>query len=318
MSTVNHQWKKWQQLAGITVMCGLAVAGCNRSEDKPEETAEEAPVVVEEPQAPLIECNDPMIEDRLKSALENGLNQQAQRVLADYADRADISVDSNALSTKSNRVMIDINHATMLSDASDSNTTTCRASVSMTLSSEDLYQASTFGAANNLPNLPNRLAEQNISINNNMLIDDAFTYVVGMQSGQLQMRIAGRPVIVNSVADILASAVVKERIDELNAERQAAEATRRNERRADQVQQTPTPPRVEPLEPIEPTPAPEPSSTNSGSSSNNSSASSANSSASNSNANSANNNNGNKPALSQVPTDKQTEMVITYDNEATY
>lgn len=314
MSAVNRQWKKWQQLAGITVVCGLAVAGCNRSEDKPEETAEEAPVVVEEPQAPLIECNDPMIEDRLKSALENGLNQEAQRILADYADRADISVDSNALSTKSNRVMIDINNANMLQDASDSTMTTCQASISMTLSSEDLYQASTLGAANNLPNLPSRLASQNIRINNNMLIDDAFTYVVGMQGGQLQMRIAGRPAIINSVADVLASAVVKERIDELNAERRAAEAERRNQRRANEVQQAPTTPRVEPLQPAEPTPAPEPSSTNSGSSSNNSSASSANSS----NTSSATNNNGNKPALSQVPTDKQTEMVITYDNEATY
>jgi len=316
MSTVNHQWKKWQQLAGITVMCGLAVAGCNRSEDKPEETSEEAPVVVEEPQAPLIECNDPMIEDRLKSALENGLNQQAQRALADYADRADISVDSNALSTKSSRVMIDINNANMLQDASDSTMTTCQASISMTLSSEDLYEASTLGAANNLPNLSTRLASQNIRVNNNMLIDDAFTYVVGMQGGQLQMRIAGRPAIVNSVADILASAVVKERIDELNAERQATETTRRNERRASEVQQAPTPARVEPLQPIEPTPAPEPSNTNSGnSSSNNSSASSA-SSSNTSSANSSNN--GNKPALNQVPTDKQTEMVITYDNEATY
>ena len=316
MSAVNRSWKKWQQLAGVTVVCGLAVAGCNRSDNQDtEETVEEAPVVVEEPQMPLVQCDDPMLEDRLKGALENGLNQQAQRALADYTERADISVDSNALSTKSNRVMIDVDNAMMLQDASDSNMTTCRASISMTLSSEDLYQASTFGAANNLPNLPSRLAEQNISINNNMLIDDNFTYVVGMQNGQLQMRIAGRPAIINSVADVLASAVIKDRIDEITAERQAAEAARRNERRADEIQRAPTPTRIEPLEPTTPAPAPEPSSNNSsGSSSANSNSGSASSSTSN-NASSASSN---KPALNQVPTDNDTEMVITYDNEATY
>ncbi|GAA0319967.1 hypothetical protein [Psychrobacter aestuarii] len=313
MSAVNHQWKKWQQIAGITVVCGLAVAGCNRSEDKAEETAEEAPVVVEEPQTPLIQCNDPMLEDRLKGALENGLNQEAQRILADYAERADISIDSAALSTKSNRVMIDINNANILPDASDGTMTTCQASVSMTLSSEDLYQASTFGAANNQPSLPSRLAEQNIRINNNMLIDDAFTYVVGMQGGQLQMRIAGRPAIIDSVSEVLASAVVKERIDEINAERAAAAATRRNEQRANEIQRTPKPPRVEPMQPTQPAPAPEPSS-NSGSTSS-SSSSSANSSAASQPTESKP---ANQSGLNQVPTDKQTEMVITYDNEATY
>ena len=61
------------------------------------------------------------------------------------------SVSTNGVITnKTNGIMIDVQNAAVLQAASDNGMTTCQASVSMTLPSEDLYQASQVQAANNL------------------------------------------------------------------------------------------------------------------------------------------------------------------------
>ena len=226
MSIANHQWIKGTQLAGVGLLCSLAIVGCNRSE-KVDEEADKVVIVKEETVAPVIACDNPLVQDKLKAALKNTVNQQAQSVAASYANAAGISLDANAVTSKINGMLIDVQNAALLQDANANGMTTCQASISMTLASEDLYQASQLQSANNQPSLQTRLAQNNIRINNNMLVDDAFSYVVGTQGGQVQARIIGQPTLVTVVSEVIAGSAVITLVSERRAVQQQTEQAER-------------------------------------------------------------------------------------------
>ncbi|MCG3873098.1 MULTISPECIES: hypothetical protein [unclassified Psychrobacter] len=311
MSVANKNVSKWYKVAGIGMVCGLALAGCDRSEK--EDTTETAELTEQESAstentaATAVSCDDPMVQDRLKTALKNTLNQQAQTLAANYANDAEISLASGAITNKTNGIVIDVQNAAVLQAANDNGMTTCQASVSMTLPSEDLYQASQVQAANNLPSLQSRLAQNNIRINNNMLVDDAFTYVVGTQGGQVRTRIAGQPALITVVADVMAGSVFKSAMDEQRAQRSAERRAAQN----DDSQSAPVrqPQVVKPVEPIRPTQPATPPTINNPSSSNTDSSASATPEVK-------------TPATpavpKSVPKDESIDMVIIEDDSATY
>lgn len=258
MSVANKSLSKWQKVAGIGMVCGLVLTGCDRSEkEDTTETAElteQNSVSTENTAATAVSCDDPMVQDRLKSALRNTLNQQAQSLAANYANEAEIDLSSGSITDKINGIVIDVQNAAVLQNANTNGVTTCQASVGMTLPSEDLYQASQVQAANNQPSLQSRLAQNNIRINNNMLVDDAFTYVVGIQGGQVLTRIAGQPALITVVADVMAGSVYQSAMDEERAKRAAERrASAQNNSQPAPVRQPRT---VTPVEPVRPaTPA---------------------------------------------------------------
>ena len=311
MSVANKNVSKWYKVAGIGMVCGLALAGCDRSEK--EDTTETAELTEQESAstentaATAVSCDDPMVQDRLKTALKNTLNQQAQTLATNYANDAEISLASGAITNKTNGIVIDVQNAAVLQAANDNGMTTCQASVSMTLPSEDLYQASQVQAANNLPSLQSRLAQNNIRINNNMLVDDAFTYVVGTQGGQVRTRIAGQPALITVVADVMAGSVFKSAMDEQRAQRSAERRAAQN----DDSQSAPVrqPQVVKPVEPIRPTQPATPPTINNPSSSNTDSSASATPEVK-------------TPATpavpKSVPKDESIDMVIIEDDSATY
>ncbi|MGP5173765.1 hypothetical protein [Psychrobacter immobilis] len=311
MSVANKNVSKWYKVAGIGMVCGLALAGCDRSEkeDSTEtaELTEQEPASTENTAATAVSCDDPMVQDRLKTALKNTLNQQAQTLATNYANDAEISLASGAITNKTNGIVIDVQNAAVLQAANDNGMTTCQASVSMTLPSEDLYQASQVQAANNLPSLQSRLAQNNIRINNNMLVDDAFTYVVGTQGGQVRTRIAGQPALITVVADVMAGSVFKSAMDEQRAQR----STERRAAQNDDSQSAPVrqPQVVKPVEPIRPTQPATPPTINNPSSSNTDSSASATPEVK-------------TPATpavpKSVPKDESIDMVIIEDDSATY
>jgi len=313
MSVANISLSKWHKVAGIGLVCGLALAGCDRSdkEDTTEqvELTEQETVDAENSVAPAISCDDPMVQDRLKSALKNTLNQQAQSLAANYANDAEISLANGVVSEKTNGVVIDVQNAAILQQANENGMTTCQASVSMTLPSEDLYQASQVQAANNQPSLQSRLAQDNIRINNNMLVDDAFTYIVCTQGGQVRTRIAGQPALITVVADVMAGSVFKTAMDEQRAQRAAERRATQNNDTTTQtapIRQPRTVTPVEPIRPTEPTPPPtinKPAENQSNSTANTQAAAAEPS----------------KPATPKaVPKDETIDMVIIEDNSATY
>ncbi len=318
MSVANISLSKWHKVAGIGIVCGLALAGCDRSEKEDTadtaEMTEQEPVATESAVAPAINCDDPMVQDRLKSALKNTLNQQAQALAANYANDAEISLESGVVTEKINGVVIDVQNAAILQKANDNGMTTCQASVSMTLPSEDLYQASQVQAANNQPSLQSRLAQDNIRINNNMLVDDAFTYVVGTQGGQVRTRIAGQPALITVVSDVMAGSVLKSAMDEERAERRAAAQSSNNNTQAAPARQQPR--TITPVEPIRPTQPATPPTINKPTSNQNSSTE---------NNQAAATTETKKPVTpatpatpKSVPKDETIDMVIIEDDSATY
>lgn len=250
MSVANKSLSKWQKVAGIGIVCSLALAGCDRSEkeDSTEaaELTEQDSTVTGNTSATAVSCDDPMVQDRLKAALKNTLSQQAQTLATNYANDAEINLASGAITDKMNGIVIDIQNAAVLQEANENGMTTCQASVSMTLPSADLYQASQVQAANNQPSLQSRLAQNNIRINNNMLVDDAFTYVVGTQGGQVRTRIAGQPALMTIVADVMAGSVFQSAVES----QRAATPTQQNNSQPAQIRE---PRAVTPVEPIRPT-----------------------------------------------------------------
>ena len=310
MSVANKSLSKWYKVAGIGIACSLALAGCDRSEkeDSTEtaEVTEQETEVSENAAATAVSCDDPMVQDRLKSALKNTLNQQAQTVAANYANDAEIALGSGVVTTKTNGIVIDIQNAATLQAANANGLTTCQASVSMTLPSEDLYQASQVQAANNQPSLQSRLAQDNIRINNNMLIDDAFTYVVGTQGGQVRTRIAGQPALLTVVSEVVASSAYQSAMEEQRTQRAAQQA----ERPAQQNNNTTSQPRAvtpaAPARPAQPAKPPVVNQSNQGSS-NQPAATTPSTSAP-----------ATPEAPKSTPKDESIDMVIIEDENATY
>ena len=315
MSVANKNVSKWYKVAGIGMVCGLALAGCDRSEKEDAidtvEVTEQEGQVSENTAATVVSCDDPMVQDRLKSALKNTLNQQAQTLAVSYANDAEIALSSGVVATKANGIMIDIQNAAVLQATNENGLTTCQASVSMTLPSEDLYQASQVQAANNQPSLQSRLANDNIRINNNMLIDDAFTYVVGTQGGQVRTRIAGQPALLTVVSEVIASSALQSAMEEQRAQRAAQQA----ERPAQQNNTASQPRVVAPAAPVRPAQPATPPTVNQNSQSSN------NSQGSNQKSQSATAPSAPTPlqeAPKATPKDESIDMVIIEDKDATY
>ncbi len=255
MSVATNKGVNWPQVAGLGLLCSLAIAGCDRADDnEAAEMTEATPdVVVETPVAAAINCDNPLVQDRLKTALKYMINQRAQASASNYADEAGISLNSSVVSAKANNILIDVQNSALVQEANSNGVTTCQASISMTLASEDLYLANQLQADSNQPTLQTRLAQNNIRINNNMLVDDAFTYVVSTQGGQVRTRIAGQPPILNAVSDVVAGSALQAGINRLQNERRVQEATRRNRTpQTDNRVENREPPTITSLEPIRP------------------------------------------------------------------
>jgi hypothetical protein len=310
MSVANKSLSKWQKVAGIGIVCSLALAGCDRSEkeDSTEaaELTEQDSTVTENTSATAVSCDDPMVQDRLKAALKNTLSQQAQTLAANYANDAQINLASGAITDKMNGIVIDVQNAAVLQQANANGMTTCQASVSMTLPSADLYQASQVQSANNQPSLQSRLAQNNIRINNNMLVDDAFTYVVGTQGGQVRTRIAGQPALITVVADVMAGSVFQSAVDSQRAQRSTVTPTPQNNSQPAQIREPRVVTPVEPTRPTEPATPPtinKPAESQPSPAANNQTASSEPKTPA-------------KPK--EVPKDESIDMIIIEDSSATY
>lgn len=259
MNTANNKKLKWQKVAGIGLLCSLTITACNRS-DKVEqvEPADEVVVVSDNTAGPIIACDNPLVQDRLKQALKSSLNQQAQSLAAEYANAVEVSLNGGSVRSKVNRIQIDIQNAVVIQEANASGITTCQASISMTLPSEDLYQAGQIQAANNQPSLQNRLIRNNLRSSNNVIIDDAFTYIIGTQGGQIQARITGQPKLVTLVSEVIAGSAVKSVMDEQMTkqrqeqldERRRAPVKNNTSSRNDSQPQVVVP--LEPIRPVQP------------------------------------------------------------------
>lgn len=310
----------WLALVTVGVISALTITGCDRSK-KDESTEETTTKVTTETEVvtksvPAVDCDDPMVQDRLKLMLQTTLNQKAQSLAASYATQANIAVDSRVLGSNINDVLIDIQNPTVLEATNATGATTCQASVSMTLPSQDLYQANQVYASAGRTSIQDRMAEQNIRLNNNMLVDDSFSYVVGTQGGELKIRIAGQPAILDLVSDVVAGSLVQTTLNTRRAQIAEQKARVQQERRQEQanrrVREEPRIRQPQSVKPVAPTQATKPATPETNTSTSSSLAPS----------NSKPDSSAPVPAETNkkatVPTDKSINMVIEEDPNATY
>lgn len=320
MNFTKQSQHGWLALVSVGVISALTITGCDRSK-KDESTEETTTKVTTETEVvtksvPAVDCDDPMVQDRLKLMLQTTLNQKAQSLATSYATQANIAVDSRVLGSNIHDVLIDIQNPAVLEATNATGTTTCQASVSMTLPSQDLYQANQVYASAGRTSIQDRMAEQNIRLNNNMLVDDSFSYVVGTQGGELKIRIAGQPAILDLVSDVVAGSLVQTTLNTRRAQIAEQKARVQQERRQEQanrrVREEPRirqPQSAKPVAPTQPTKPATPEANTSTSSSLAPSNARPDSSAP-------------VPAETNkkatVPTDKSINMVIEEDPNATY
>lgn len=325
MSAISQQRQGWK-LLGFGAVLGMALAGCSKT-DKVE--VEEAPVVDNSDVAPAVGCQDPLVQDRLKNALKNAIYQQSQSLASSYGSEADVSLDLSTIRSKINSTGIGINNINMIQAANNNGITTCQASVSIAPTSEDVFLANQLNADNGHPTVQAQVAQDNLRMSNNTIIDDALSYVVGAQNGQVQVRIVGNPVLLTAASDVIASSMLKTALSNQSSQlppstsNQGSAPVVRAPRPAAPAQPAAPARPAQPAKPAEPS-RPSSSSSTQGSSSSQSSSSSSSSAASD------NNSSANAPAASSnnqssssapsskpqpsAPKDDSIDMVIIEEN----
>lgn len=326
-------------IGAMTLVGTLTLSGCDRNQSKDDETAKESKTTqtteteVVTKAVPAVACDDPSVQDQLKLVLQATLNQRSQNYVGAYAKQADIQVAPRDVNGMIGNVLIDVQNPRVLQATNSSGMTTCQASVSMTLPSQDLYQASQVYAAAGRQDLTSKISGKNIRLNNNMLVDDNFSYVVGHQGDEVRARIAGEPAILDIVSDVMAGSLVQTAVETRRAQINAQKAQIRQDRRAEQAtRREPQAPRirqpqsaqsVQPAAPAQPakpaapsrsSSSPAPAATNESASNNAGANASTNAPAAASGTT--------KPAATttqklSVPTDKSIDMVIV-EEEGTY
>ncbi|WP_201536286.1 hypothetical protein [Psychrobacter ciconiae] len=194
----------------VSLAVGLAAMGCSKTEKT---EVEDAPVVDNSGVAPAIACQDPLVQDRLKNALKNSIYQRSQSLASSYGSEADVSLDLSLVRSKVNSTGISINNITMTQASTNNGINTCQAAVSIAPTSEDVFLANQLNTDNGHPTVQSQVAQDNLRMTNNSIIDDALTYIVGMQSGQVQVRVVGNPPLLTAVSDVIASAMLKSELD---------------------------------------------------------------------------------------------------------
>lgn len=196
-----------------------------------------------------IKCSD----EKLKASLLENINLHMQQGALSQAqnntEQNGLTLSPDNINTKMQNVIVEVQNLQALkkADGSSSDPTACQASVSMTLSNEDLFKASQIYAANNQISLQQQMADENIKMNNNMLVDDGFMYVINNTAeGEPQAKIIGEPTILNAVAGVVVSSVLKDAISSKKAKTSTTNKPRANQ---------PTKPKATKPKPAQPKPA---------------------------------------------------------------
>ena len=322
MSAAKQSPLMWSKIAGIGVMAGMALIGCSKA-DKPADVSDETVVVDNSEVAPAVGCQDPLVQDRLKNAIKNALYQQSQSLASSYASEADVSLDLGSIRNKINATGVAINNITMIQAANNNGISTCQAAVSVVLTSEDVFLTNQLNADNGHPTVQAQVAQDQVRMTSNTMIDDALTYIVGTQNGQVQVRIVSNPPLLTAAADVIASSMLK---SALNAQSSSLPSSNSNQDSAPVVRAprpvAPAQPAApaRPAQPSKPAEAPKPSSSNNDSSSNQSSSSQSSSSNSSATSSNSESSNPSKPAAKpqpSAPKDDSIDMVII-EEDGTY
>lgn len=203
-------------LAGVVLLCGLTVVGCNKKQESTDKTEEtEVEVVTTDP---VVQCDDQVALNKLRQSIKSNLSSQTQNIFKSYADNSTQNPSSSRVNNAVDSVLIDVANPTVIQEANAQGMVTCSASLSLTLPNSDIARANKVYTRSEGNSLSQVMRLKGIVLNNNMLVTDNFNYVVGMQGGQTTARIVGQPNVLTAAADIIAKSQFQAVIEASNPE----------------------------------------------------------------------------------------------------
>lgn len=215
-------------LAGIVLLCGLTVVGCNKKQETTESTESteegDVEVVVADP---VVQCDDQVALSQLRQSIKTNLNSQTQNLFKTYADNSAENPSVTRVNNAVGSVLIDIANPAVIQEANAQGMVTCSASLSLTLPNPDVARANRVYNRSEGRDISQILRLEGVVLNNNMLVSNHFNYVVGMQGGQTTARVVGQPKILTAAADIIAKSQFQAVLDNRNSTA-GSNATRRD------------------------------------------------------------------------------------------
>lgn len=198
-------------LVGVMLLCGLTAVGCSKKEEPTDKSAEaEVEVVTADP---VVQCDDQIALTQLTQTVQSTLGNQSQRLFNAYADSNGESLSLTNVNNAVGSVLIDVANPREMQPANAQGMVTCSASLSLTLPNQDVSRANRVYTQVEDRTLAELLRSEGIVLNNNMLVSDNFSYVVGMQGGQSIARVVGQPSILMAASDIIAKSQYQAVID---------------------------------------------------------------------------------------------------------
>ncbi len=198
-------------LVGVMLLCGLTVVGCSKKEE-PTDKSDEAKVEVVTDD-PVVQCDDQIALTQLTQTVQSTLGSQSQRLFNAYAESNGESISLTNVNNAVGSVLIDVANPKVMQEANAQGMITCSASLSLTLPNQDVNRANRVYTQVEDRTLAELLRSEGIVLNNNMLVSDNFSYVVGMQGGQSIARVVGQPSILMAASDIIAKSQYQAVID---------------------------------------------------------------------------------------------------------
>ncbi|WP_230657739.1 hypothetical protein [Psychrobacter sp. I-STPA10] len=208
---------KWVSALSLSLLCVVSMSGCSKKDKDTATTAETDSTVETQVVSPdattVIPCDDATIKNTLSRSIKELIAQQSRTEISKYATQVGANFDMAAVNGAMNDIIIDFATPTVMDSTNSNGMQTCQTSLSLTLPSENIYLANEVYNGVEGKNMQQTLAAANVRLSNNMLVDDAFTYVVGMQGGQAVAKVVGQPAIIRAVADIMAKSQLKEMVE---------------------------------------------------------------------------------------------------------
>ncbi len=195
-------------LLGVSFACALALVACDTTKDK-DKTKEKEPQsestkdqkkdgegsVELEPvtDAKKICKNDGALSKSLKDAVKSNVSQQSKIFAAAHGQNANLALDMNSVAGRSDKILVDVKDIKVAPTGANNGMVTCQASISMTLPTADISSATKMYAANSQDSLEQRVTKTNMKLDNNMIVDDKFTFEVNPQSAIPEAKVVGQP-----------------------------------------------------------------------------------------------------------------------------
>lgn len=209
---------KCAKYVGIGGVCALVLIGCDRHKDKPtvdpqaHDPQAQSEQIANATTETKVDCQSDAMIRRMHNAVMDSIGSYMGQTASAMMHNGNVALSSGVLADKTASLFVDIQNIRQGS-TTQTGMTTCQASVSVAVANEDMFQANQLFAFANQPSLEQRLAKNNIELNNNRLVDNHVTFVLSPANDGNTVRLAGQLPLLELVGNVITSATLKQRMD---------------------------------------------------------------------------------------------------------